>query len=86
MVWWPGLDGDLEKKVQTCTSCQEHQRAPARAPLHPWEWPSRPWTRVHIDYAGPFMGKMFLIAVDAHSKWLEVKSVPSATSFHTIGC
>ena len=84
MVWWPGLDGDLEKQVQTCTSCQEHQRAPAKAPLHPWEWPSRPWTRVHIDYAGPFMGKMFLIAVDAHSKWLEVRSVPSATSFHTI--
>ncbi len=24
------------------------------------------------DYAGPFMGKMFLIMSDAHSKWLEV--------------
>ena len=35
---------------------------------------------------GPFMGKMFLVVVDAHSKWLEVKMVPAATSKATIVC
>ena len=54
------------------------------APLHPWEWPERPWSRVHIDHAGPFQGKMFLVVVDAHSKWLEVVIVPSTTSQVTI--
>ena len=33
----------------------------------PLGWPGRPWSRVHVDYAGPFMGKMFLLISDAHS-------------------
>ena len=40
-------------------------------PLPPWEWPETPWNRLHVDYAGPFLGKMFLIVVDAHSKWID---------------
>ena len=53
-------------------------------PWQPWSWPTRPWSRLHIDYAGPVDGKMFLIVIDAHSKWLEVLPVQSATSFCTI--
>ena len=37
-------------------------------PLHPWVWPDAPWRRIHIDYARPFLGKMFFVVVDAHSK------------------
>lgn len=83
-VWWPGINQDIEQQVKSCHQCQVNQKAPSRAPLHPWEWPEKPWSRVHLDYAGPWMGKMFLIAVDAHSKWLEVEIVPAATSTHTI--
>ena len=83
-VWWPGIDKDIEIRIKSCTQCQQNQKTPAKAPLHPWDWPERPWMRLHIDYAGPFLGKMFLVVVDAHSKWLEVVSVPSATSLHTI--
>ena len=83
-VWWPAMDTDLEAKVKNCAMCQSHQKAPAQAPLHPWEWPKRPCARVHADYAGPFMGKMFLILVDAHSKWLDIHIVNSATSSSTI--
>ena len=54
------------------------------SPLHPWEWPQKPWSRLHIDYAGPFLGKMFLVTVDAYSKWLEVQVVNTATSHVTI--
>ena len=60
------------------------EKSPAAASLHPWEWPAHPWERLHIDYAGPFLGKMFLVVVDVYSKWLEIKMVPSATSAHTI--
>ena len=84
VVWWPGLDSDIEQQVKSCQQCQVNQKSPASAPLHPWEWPAQPWTRLHIDYAGPFMGKMFLVVVDAHSKWLKVKMVASATSPNTI--
>ena len=43
-----------------------------------------PWQRIHIDYAGPFLGQMFLIVVDAHSKWPEVVGTKSSNSSHTI--
>ena len=53
-VRWPGLDADLEGRVSRCVHCQECRKSPPSAPLHPWEWPQRPWVQVHVDYAGPF--------------------------------
>ena len=83
-VWWPGLDAAVEERVRSCDQCQSCRKSPARAPLHPWEWLERPWARVHADYVGPFMGKMFLLLIDAHSKWMEVHIVASATSASTM--
>ena len=42
---------------------QSNQSAPVEAPLHPWEWPGLPWSRIDIDYAGPYKGEVFLIVV-----------------------
>jgi hypothetical protein len=39
---------------------------------------------VHIDFAGPFLGKMFLISVDAHSKWIDVGIMNNITAETTI--
>ena len=75
---------NLEERVKSCEVCQAHQKTPAPVPLHPWKWLSCPWSRIHIDYAGPFMGKMFLLIIDAHSKWLDVHYVNSATTETTI--
>ncbi|XP_041379380.1 uncharacterized protein K02A2.6-like [Gigantopelta aegis] len=68
----------------TVTLVNNTDRLPKKAPLHPWEWPSRPWSRVHIDHTGPFQGKLFLVLVDAHSKWIEVHIVPSTSAASTI--
>ena len=38
-VWWPKMDQALEERVKNCSTCQEHRKMPASAPLHPWEWP-----------------------------------------------
>ena len=54
---------------------------PRSAPLHPWEWPSAPWERIHIDFAGPFLGS---IVGDARSKWSEVEVMRSTTPSQTI--
>ena len=83
-VWWPKMDQALEERVKSCKTAQERRKMPATAALHPWEWPSRLWTRMHIDYGGPFMGKMFLIIIDAQSKWLDVHCVNTATTEITI--
>ena len=83
-VWWPHLDQELEKRARECESCQEGRKAPTAAPLHPWNWPTKPWARVHLDFAGPFLDKMFLVIVDAHSKWPEVLEMHCTTAEKTI--
>lgn len=83
-VWWPGIDQDIEKVAKSCESCLAVKQAPPSAPLQPWTWPSRPWQRVHIDFAGPFLNKMYFIAVDAHSKWPEVFEMNQTTTSNTI--
>ena len=79
-MWWPGVDVDLEAKVKSCAACQQNQKSLPQAPLHPWELPEQPWSRVHVDYAGPFLGRIFLLLNDVHSKWMEICSVNAATS------
>ena len=37
-----------------------------------------------MDFAGPFQGKMILIVVDSHSKWIEAYPTDSATSSKVI--
>ena len=83
-VWWPNLNTQLENIVSSCEKCQLTRPLPAKAPLHTWHWPEHPWSRIHLDNAGPFLNKMFLVIIDAHSKWLEVLPVNNATTATTI--
>lgn len=82
--WWPGLDAAIEDKVKSCSACQKMRNMPQLAPLHPWDFPEEPWQRVHIDYAGPLEDRMFLVVVDAHSKWPEVTVMKSTSAERTI--
>lgn len=79
-VWWPGINSDVEKTARLCRECQEVQSSPPPAPLNPWKWPSRPWARLHLDFAGPFQGKIILVLIDAHSKWIEAVCTSSTSS------
>ena len=84
-MWWPGIDADIERKVKQCEKCQQSRGSPPEAPLYPWPWPSHPWSRLHLDFAGPINNTMFLLVViDAHSKWIEVFPMSSVTSSATI--
>ncbi|XP_050709686.1 uncharacterized protein K02A2.6-like [Eriocheir sinensis] len=83
-MWWPGVDKDIETYIKQCTSCAIHQNDPKPARFHPWEYPRYPWQRLHIDYAGPFLGHSYLIVVDAYSKWPEIIPMQSTTSSNTI--
>ena len=67
-VWWPGMDHQIEETVKNCPECQQAQPAPPTAPLCSWQWPTRPWSRMHIDFAGPMNNQTFLVIIDAHSK------------------
>ena len=51
--------------------------------LHNWDGPKSKWQRIHIDFAGPFMGHVFLLVIDAKFKWpgmYAMKKLPDTTS------
>ena len=62
-VWWPGIDAEIEQLARKCTACDLESKDPARVHLHSWDFPSRPWERLHMDFAGPFLGKMWLMCI-----------------------
>ena len=79
-LYWPGIDNDIEKTVRLCNSCQEYRNNVPKSTIHHWEQPPYEWSRLNIDFAGPFHGKYFLIIVDAFSKWIEAKMVSSTST------
>ncbi|EYB85899.1 hypothetical protein Y032_0289g1517 [Ancylostoma ceylanicum] len=83
-AYWPGIDKDVEDAVRRCTRCSSAAKSPVKTTLATWPIPKEPWTRVHIDYAGPFEGTNFLVVVDAYSKWPEILTTNRTTSTTTI--
>lgn len=84
-LWWPRLNLDIEEMARKCESCRVQDPMPSsKTTAASWDWPAGPWRRLHLDFAGPFLDRMFLIVVDAHSKWLEVFPMKTATSETTI--
>ncbi|EYC22303.1 hypothetical protein Y032_0017g3273 [Ancylostoma ceylanicum] len=83
-VYWTNITKDIEVYVRGCRNCQEVAKAPLKTELFSWPNEKQPWSRVHIDYAGPLNGKMFLVIVDAYSKWPEIIEMTSTTSAATI--
>ena len=71
-VWWPCIDRVIENLARNCDGCLQTRSRPSTVVLHPWQLAERPWQRIHIAFAGPFMQSMFLIVIDAFSKWPEV--------------
>lgn len=82
--WYPGIDSDIEGLAQNCVRCIQMRPAPARAQIEVWKWPNTVFERIHLDYLGPFQGKMFLVVVDARSKWLECVEVANLSTQNLI--
>ncbi|EYC19105.1 hypothetical protein Y032_0025g1176 [Ancylostoma ceylanicum] len=82
-IWYPKMEKDIEKVVETCDTCAVYGNNPPKTPLHPWEVPSKPWQRLHMDFCEA-NGLMWLVVVDAKSKWPEVKPMKSTATAKTI--
>ena len=78
------MDKFIEDFVNSCEQCEINHDMPPCAPVHPWENTKRPLVRIHINYVGPFLGKMFISITDSFSKWIEVFSVETPSSKVTI--
>jgi hypothetical protein len=82
-VYWTNMDKDIEEKVRECRGCALAMKAPPTQ-FGSWPKPDRPWSRIHLDFAGPLDGFYYLIVVDSLSKWPEVLKCKNPTSEVTI--
>ena len=80
------MDRMIENWVKNRSPCQLNQNMPSAAPSHPWESTAKPWVRVHLDFAGPFLRKMYLIIVDSFTKWVEVHPMNDIKTASTLKC
>jgi hypothetical protein len=56
------------KSVKKFNGYIKYRNAAPEVPIHPWDYPDKPWQRIYVDFAGPFWGSMFLIIIDTLSK------------------
>lgn len=79
-VYWPNIDHDIQQYVQECEHCTRAAKISIRVPVTSWPILSGPWTRIHIDFAGPIHNMYFFFVVDAYSKWSEIIDMQTTTA------
>ncbi|KAJ8354422.1 hypothetical protein SKAU_G00219890 [Synaphobranchus kaupii] len=59
LVWWPGIDRDIEALVRDCAPCLLSGKTgpPVPTPLQPVPWLSRPWEHLQLDICGEIHGR-----------------------------
>ncbi|KAJ8346897.1 hypothetical protein SKAU_G00282980 [Synaphobranchus kaupii] len=77
-VWWPGLTVHIQKKVETCATCEQHKKV-HREPLMPMPVPQRPWQRLGTDLFH-WDKSTYLLVVDYFSRYIEVAQLHMTTT------
>uniref|UniRef100_A0A5S6QP90 RNA-directed DNA polymerase n=1 Tax=Trichuris muris TaxID=70415 RepID=A0A5S6QP90_TRIMR len=83
-VYSSNVDVGIEDVVRTCQRCAQMAKSPTKTEPCPWPKTTRPWTRIHIDYAGPFLGHYFFVIFDSYSKWPEIIMTNRITATVTV--
>ena len=82
--WWPNLDANIEEFVRSCDPCGKFAKKPEKARLEKFPQANRPFERIHIDFLGPFNGKVYFVVIDAYSKWPEIFEMTSTDTGRTL--
>ena len=77
-VWWPNISKQIEQLTSNCVVCvtnnvQKHE------PMIPSKRPVGPWQKVGSDLF-EYEGKIYAVAIDYFSKWIEASPLVDATT------
>ena len=78
-VWWPGIGAEITKLVSECKHCQVHRPAQQHEMLITTPIPERPWQHIAVDLCY-HKGKDYLVAVDYHSRYIEICHLVNTTT------
>lgn len=83
VLFWPGMNSDIEEVAKGCATCAKFRPANVKEPLIPHEVPDLPWKKVGVDVM-TVDGLDYLVVVDYHSKWPELAKLERKTAQHII--
>ena len=70
------MNSHIEKLVETCL---KYSILTAQH-ISSWSIPINTWSRLHIDFAGPFLNKKWLLVIDAKSKFAHIQDMGNNTT------
>lgn len=85
-IWWPGIDRDSKRYVETCLSCTLTSKKSPPEPMTRALLPSGVWDIVAVDFNGPYRqlnDGLILAIVDCYSRYL-ICSVVKSTNFNSV--
>ena len=83
-VFWPEINSDIQRAIQSCQFCQVHRPLQKHEPLVVTPQPQRPWQKIAADLCESQKGK-YLVLMDYFSKWIELIHMPDTTAARMIG-
>lgn len=83
-VWWPGMDMDIKKFVESCTSCSLNAIHNRMEPIMRIDIPKGPWRNIAIDFVGPMDSYNVLTIVDCYSRFFNAIPMKSIDTKHLI--
>jgi len=83
LLYWRGMDKDIEKVVQSCIVCAKLQNAKPKEPLLSYSVPNRSWEKLGADIL-EFHHKYYLVIADYYSNWIELLHISNKSASEII--
>ncbi|XP_065315333.1 uncharacterized protein LOC135924214 [Gordionus sp. m RMFG-2023] len=61
-VWWPNINEDIELHGKNCELCQTNNPG-NKTIIGKWPSANKPWGRIHLDFAEPINGDIYLVII-----------------------
>lgn len=78
-VYWPGMEGDLQRQRDACVTCNAHSPPQAEEPLTPTPTPDYPFQHTVADLF-QLDGLMYMSYADRLTGWLEIAHFPNGAT------
>ena len=83
LVFWPGMNKQIEELVSKCSACLVQRNKPPKEPMIIQPIPELPWSKVGMDLC-EHEGNHYLIMVDYYSNFIEVAPLQRDTKSSTV--
>jgi len=79
LLFWPGMNANIEYMVKSCSACLEFRNKNRKEPMKKYPVPDLPWSRVAPDLFQLY-GISYIVIVDSYSGYIELERLRDTTA------